>query len=418
MANQENGTTRYEEKFKRVMDTVALQPTDRVPTTLFATFWLAKYGGVSFRDLFYNYDLSCDLMRKAVLELDPDSYNSPFMTMLGPSLDAVGFKQLEWPGHGVGDNHPFQYLDREYMTADEYDDFLFDPTGFYLNKYLPRVAEAYEGFAEFPVLPGNAFHYLATGPMVAQFGGQALAKTFEALQKAANVSQQLLVKCITFGQEMAARGYPETFGSFGIPPFDYFGDYFRGAKGILTDIRRRPEKLIEAMEKALVVLLRNTMPLAKMTGNKFVFIPIHWGPDGFMSPQQFKTLWWPTFRRMLLALIEADLIPVVLWEADCTSRLEVIGDIPAGKAVYWFERTDLLRAKEVLGKEVCLRGNLSPSLMNTGRPDEVDAACRHLIENVGRDGGFILETAFGIPDEAPVENVRAMFQSVHKYAAG
>jgi uroporphyrinogen-III decarboxylase len=225
------------------------------------------------------------------------------------------------------------------------------------------------------------------------------------------------MKCIAFEKEMAALGYPQTFGAFGVPPFDFFGDYFRGAKGILADIRRRPEKLIEAMEKALVIILRQTIASARLTGNKFVFIPIHWGPDGFMSLQQFKSLWWPTFRRMLLGLIENDLIPIVLWEADCTSRLEVIGDIPAGKAVYWFERTDLVKAKEVLGKTTCLRGNLSPSLMTTGRPDEVDAACRHLIETVGRDGGFILECAFGIPDETPVENVRAMFRSVHKYFA-
>lgn len=411
------GEALYAEKSKRIMDAVGLRQTDRVPTTFYATFWLAKYGGVTYRDLFYKYDLSCDLMRKAVLELDPDSYNSPFLTMMGPSLEIAGYKQLQWPGHGVGDNHAYQYLDKEYMTADEYDEFIFDPTGYYLSKYLPRVAEAYEGFADFPSLPGNAFVSLAAGPMMMQFGSPALARSFETLQKAAQEAQTLMMKCMIFGQEMAGLGYPQTYGAFSIPPFDFFGDYFRGAKGILTDIRRRPEKLIEAMEKSLVFMLRQTIAAARITGNKFVFIPIHWGPDGFMSLQQFKTLWWPTFRRMLLALIEEDLIPIVLWEADCTTRLEVIGDIPAGKAVYWFERTDLVKAKEVLGDVVCLRGNLSPSLMTTGRPDEVDAACKNLIENVGRDGGFILECAFGIPDETPVENVRAMFKSVHKYSA-
>jgi uroporphyrinogen-III decarboxylase len=95
----------------------------------------------------------------------------------------------------------------------------------------------------------------------------------------------------------------------------------------------------------------------------------------------------------------------------------VIGDMPCGKAVYWFERTDIYRAKEVLGDTVCIRGNVSPSLMTTGSPEEVDASCRQLIEKVGRDGGFILDTAFGIPDEAPVENVRAMYHSVRKYSA-
>lgn len=54
--------------------------------------------------------------------------------------------------------------------------------------------------------------------------------------------------------------------------------------------------------------------------------------------------------------------------------------------------------------------------MTTGTPGEVDACWRHLIEKVGRDGGFILDGAIGIPDEASNENVKAMFQAVRKYA--
>ena len=55
------------------------------------------------------------------------------------------------------DDQPYQYLDREYMKPDEYDEFLFDPTGFYLQKYLPRVAGVFEGLEELPYLPG--LHY-------------------------------------------------------------------------------------------------------------------------------------------------------------------------------------------------------------------------------------------------------------------
>ena len=61
------------------------------------------------------------------------------------------------------DDQPYQYLDREYMKADEYDEFLFDPTGFYLQKYLPRVAGAFEGFEELPYLPGLHYFRLVGG---------------------------------------------------------------------------------------------------------------------------------------------------------------------------------------------------------------------------------------------------------------
>jgi hypothetical protein len=39
-----------------------------------------------------------------------------------------------------------------------------------------------------------------------------------------------------------------------------------------------------------------------------------------------------------------------------------------------------------------------------------------LIEKVGKGGGFILDGAASIPDEAKPENVLAMARSVRKYA--
>ena len=71
----------------------------------------------------------------------------------------------------------------------------------------------------------------------------------------------------------------------------------------------------------------------------------------------------------------------------------------------------------MLGDVVCLRGNISPSLLNLGTPEEVDAACREVIEKAGKDGGLILDCAFGVPDEAPIDNVRALYRSVRKYNA-
>jgi uroporphyrinogen-III decarboxylase len=166
------------------------------------------------------------------------------------------------------------------------------------------------------------------------------------------------------------------------------------------------------------ILLSQTIATAKASGNPIVFIPVHWAGDTFMSPKQFEIFWWPPCRKYMLGLIEAGLIPMPLWEADCTKRLETIRDIPAGKCIYWFERTDMVRAFEVLGDVVALRGNLSASLMTTGTPDAVDAAVKHLVDKVYDKGGsLILDTAFGIPDEAPVDNVRAMYAAARKYGS-
>jgi uroporphyrinogen-III decarboxylase len=154
--------------------------------------------------------------------------------------------------------------------------------------------------------------------------------------------------------------------------------------------------------------------VAKWVGKKGVFIPLHKGLDGFMSADQFKTFYWPWLKKMIEAFIAEDLIPMVLWEGHCDTRLELIGDIPKGKALYMFERTDMFKAKEVLGDVVCLQGNVPLSLLVGGNPDEVKDYCRKLIDVVGKGGGFIMAPSTALDDAKP-ENVRALFDATREY---
>jgi uroporphyrinogen-III decarboxylase len=89
--------------------------------------------------------------------------------------------------------------------------------------------------------------------------------------------------------------------------------------------------------------------------------------------------------------------------------------MPKGKAVYWFEKTDLFKAKDILGDRICLRGNVPASLLNVGTPEQVEAYCKRLIDVVGKGGGFMMDGATGIPDEAKPENVRAMVETTREY---
>ena len=409
------GQKLYAERLKRIMDAVALRPTDRVPVIFYTMFWHAKYGGFSCRDAMYDYARVSDALRRILLEFQPDAYALPHATTaVGQVMERIGYKQMEWPGHGTGDNVSYQYLDREYMKAEEYEDYLFDPTGFYLSRYLPRVASEFEGLERLADLPGMYYIGMVLG--MRNYATPKVVGALTAMREAGEEARRMLAHAAEFADEMAELGFPQSQGVMAIAPFDYFGDNFRGSKGIMLDMYRRKDQLIAAMDKAGVFILRQALAGGARSQSKFVFIPTHWAFDGFMSLAQFKTFYWPAFRKVLTGLIDSGLIPLVLWEGDCSSRLEVIGDIPPGKAVYWFERTNLVRAKEVLGRVVCLRGNVPSSLMNTGSPGDVDAFCRTLIERVGKDGGFILDGAIGIPDEARTENVRAMFEAARKYS--
>ena len=156
------------------------------------------------------------------------------------------------------------------------------------------------------------------------------------------------------------------------------------------------------------------MSSARKTGTKFVFIPLHKGLDGFMSPEQFKRFYWPTLRDVMMGLIAEGLTPYVFWEGDCTSRLPLIKDIPRGKAVYRFEATDMMKAKDILGERICIWGNVPVSILATGTPEDVRAYCKKLIDYAGKGGGLIVDASAGVND-AKVENLRAMFDFTREY---
>ena len=63
----------------------------------------------------------------------------------------------------------------------------------------------------------------------------------------------------------------------------------------------------------------------------------------------------------------------------------------------------------------CLRGNVPVSMLIGGTPQEVRDYCHRLIDVVGKGGGFILDAAGGIPQEAKKENVFAMYQAVRDF---
>ena len=404
----------HDRRLKRIEDAVALRVPDRVPLRMQFGFWGARQAGMTCQEAMYDARRFSAATKAAILKYRPDeAMGAHALTSIGDVLEMVDFGGLVWPGRGLPADVSYQYLDKEYMTVEEYDEYLFDPTGFILRKYIPRLAGAASGFAALPDLTG-VIHFQFLG-LPAALARPDVARSIEALTAAGRKLQETMTEAAAFAEEMQQLGFPGVRGCFTTAPYDRVSDFLRGSKGTMLDMFRRKDKLLEMLDKLSVSIIKCAIADARASGGRYAMMPMHWGLDGFMSPKQFNTFYWPQLRRVLMALIEADIVPLLLWEGVCDSRLETIADVPPGKCVYWFERTDMFRAKEVLGGIVCLQGNVPMSLLCAGTPEDTDAYCRRLIEEVGRDGGFILSAATGIPESARPENVAAMAAAVRKY---
>jgi len=176
-----------------------------------------------------------------------------------------------------------------------------------------------------------------------------------------------------------------------------------------------PDKLLALIEMFTPMAIGGTIAMAKQTGNTGVFIPMHRGAAGFMSDEQFAKFYWPGFKALVLGLIEAGLTPIPLFEGDYTPRLAYLRELPPKKIYAHFDKVDRIKAKETIGDVMCFWGNVPASLMCSGTPQQVKDDVKELIDIFGDNGGLIIDSTMGLPDESRPENVQALTEAVHEY---
>lgn len=402
----------YRERVQRLIDVVELRLPDRVPCILPSGFFPASYAGTDLKTVIYDYAALRRAWFKFIHEFDMDTYSSPGTVLAGRVFENLAFRQYRWPGYGLGDDvTSYQYVEAEYMKADEYDALIDDPSDYWMRVYLPRIFGALEPLANLPSftsiteIPSQYF-----GPYARPDVRQALQALLSAGEETAKWTE-VLREC---GTEALKAGFPSFRDGIVKAPFDIIGDTLRGTSGIIKDMFRQPEKLLEALERITPLTIRSAVSALNTSGGRVVFMPLHKGDDTFMSDKQFKTFYWPTLKKVVVGLIEEGIVPVLFAEGAYNSRLEAVAELPRGRVVWQFDRTDMQKAKEILGGKACIAGNVPTSLLVTGTADAVKNYCRNLIEACGEGGGFILTGGANL-DRGRAENLWAMMEAVKEY---
>jgi len=411
------GKALYDEKMARVNAAIELKVPDRVPFFPTAHMFAAKYAGMTFADAFQDAEKWYAANVKLAIDLDADISFSPDFAVFSSAaaFSAVDFRQLLIPGLQVDANHSFQFVEGEYVKAEEYDAFLDDPTGFALRVYMPRIYGTLGAFSMLPPLTTFMMGYAGMGA-IAAFAAPPIWAGFESMHNAAVEAAKWAASGAAFQKEMAEKGYPLWAGGVALAPFDIISDFMRGMRGTMIDMYRCPDKLLAALEMVFPWSIGGAMAQCQMSGNPRVFIPLHRGADGFMSNKQFETFYWPGLKRLFLGLIDAGLTPCPFFEGAYNQRLEFLTELPKGKIMDLFDQTDLFHAKKVIGDTICLTGNMPVALLHVGTKDEIRAYTKQLIEVVGKDGGYIMSCG-GVMDEADPERVKIWRDATREFGS-
>lgn len=402
----------YHARMKRLADVYQMKEPDRVPVQLPFGDLPLKWAGIPVRTAMYDYDKLRQTWKKFIRDFEMDTYGAP-MVLPGRVYDLIECRLYIWPGHGLPEStESFQYVEGEYMMADEYDDLIRDPSDFWLRTYLPRVFGVFEPFrwlqpyTSIIELPANYF-----APYSRPDIQDALHNMVEAAKELEKYGA-VVAECV---KEAAQAGIPSPRrGGLAKAPFDTIGDTLRGTQGVMLDIYRQPDKLHKAMDVIADITIEQAISSVNASNGIMAGFPLHKGADGFMSDEQFKTFYWPSLRKVILALADEGIITSLFAEGSYMSRLEVVNEFPKGTVMWRFDQTDMATAKKVLGDKCCIAGNVPSSLISTGTPQEVKECCRKLIEDCAEGGGYILSSGSSV-DNAPPENLRAMMEAAKEY---
>lgn len=405
----------YEERILRIKAAIELRKPDRVPVILMPGFWPFYNGGITPQEAMYDYDKLGAAFKKFIHDFEPDGHIGATAPGPGKMYDILDYKLYSWPGHGISPEHVYQCNEGEYMKADEYDALIQDPTGYWLNVYLPRTFGALQPLQMLPFFPGILEMYGLAYTFI-PFAIPPVQAALKALMDAGAEALQWAIVTGGIEAELSAAGFPQLLGGFTKAPFDVIGDTLRGTKGIMLDMYRQPEKLIKAMEALVPLMIRMGVGAAQQTGHPIIFIPLHKGADGFLSDEQYRKFYWPTLRAVMVGLIENGCVPLPAAEGGYGSRLEVIRDIPKGSTLWMIDQTDMVKAKQALDGIACVLGNVPMDMLSMGTPEQVKEYADYLIQNANGNGGFIMGNG-AFFDQAKPENVLAIVETAkaHKY---
>jgi len=415
--------SKYDEKVKRVTETIALKEPDRVPIIIHAGIFPILNAGYSVAEIIYDTSLQKfkDALIKYLNDFDPDAITG--MGNLnageGPVLELANPNNMRWagmPGDIIDKNSFQQFIEYPLLLDDEYDEFFCDRTGWALKKALPRISGLYEP------LKDTAYSFSYSGRGFRRLAGIYSTPEYKAMIRdlwAINdFYDEYETRFAKLKEVIFEQGYPDfSFGmGLGEVPFDSYSDFLRGTMLACSDIYERPEDIKRYISEMLPPTLEAIRATKGIGEGKHIFMPLHKGMDSFMSLEHYKEYYWPHLQQIILAVVESGKVPHVFAEGRYNTRLDCLADVPPGKVYYHFEDTDMAVAKKKLGGIACITGGFPSALLDWGTTDMVRDTVKRLMDDCAPGGGYIFGVSCGLGN-CKRENVEVMFETVREYGA-
>ncbi|MEM2702040.1 MAG: uroporphyrinogen decarboxylase family protein [Candidatus Bathyarchaeia archaeon] len=386
----------YQERLKRYLTAMRNEKPDCVPIRPFVAEFTAKYAGLTCQEVTHDYRRAFEAVLKCAKDFDWDAIVPNMVYVWTGLTQALGLKYYAIPGIDISPDTPFQYLEppeeKAFMKPDEYNLLIDDPTSFLYNIWLPRVSSEMEAEESASYRSKLA---LVKSAMAMNDYFYALGLQVERMRKEAGVVS-------------AIAGILKA-------PLDIIADKLRGYIGLIRDLHKQPEKVLEACE----ALAPHLTKVALMTADPEKRMPIafwmHRSCVPFISMNHFNNIHWLTLRPIIEDLWSHGHQVLFYAEGDWTLHLDRFAELPEKSIIFHIDKTDISEAYRKLKDKFCLSGGIPNWLLSAGTPEEVHRYCQKVIDRLALEGGYIIDASAIIQNDAKVENIKAMTEFTRKY---
>ncbi len=192
----------------------------------------------------------------------------------------------------------------------------------------------------------------------------------------------------------------------------------RGAENLFKDCYKHPEAVIAAEAIITEVLVDFIRAIGK-TGVHAIVLDTLFASQSIMSKKMWTKM-ESSFTKILADEIRACGMMVMVHNCGngiyFDAQIEAMEPVCISFAYPADDCADMAELKEKYGKKTCLAGYASPATYAfLGTAEEMKMECKREIEELGKDGGFILATGCEFPPNGSLMNAIAMMEAAELY---
>jgi uroporphyrinogen decarboxylase len=354
----------------RILNAVRSEPSDRTALSVHGAVLLGRYADPSFLpgDIQMRPEWAMDRVIEGAIKIDADDirpFEYPVSIIIGTG------SRVKVPGKQLPMESYWQIDEVNFMKSEHYD-------------YI--LEHGYEDYDKKFIEPGYDPDY------------------FEELDKFFILNDLFFQKL-----ESTSVPAPMTHTCMAEMPFTGPISMGRGFANMLMDMKRYPEKVVKTSE--IIQEYFRPMLLDQMKANPTMVTTFLCRCDqDAMRFETFEKYFWPFYEKLeeLITSINQDVIYHFHIDGNYTKHAELFKRLRGKHTVLMFDgMADAEKMADTLTKhEICFYGDLHPSLLTLGTPDEVYKYCMKLKRLYGP--GLILGAGCCSPPNTKIENLEAM----------